>query len=128
MDPKGNNYPIKISDLTFEMFSGYLNQVKTKWQRKGVKSKMMSAGMYELNKIGLMNLFRMSKHGSPTAGFIWELQLYIGCLKQNVSIDCYFSNITINSKQTLLNYFYFTYMWKRTRRNMATHSAKERRR
>ncbi len=70
MDPKGDNCPIKLSDLTFEMFSDYLNQLKPKRQRKGVKSEMMSAGMYDSNKSGLMYMFKMSKYGAPTADFI----------------------------------------------------------
>ncbi len=88
MDPKGNNCPIKLSDLTFEMFSNYLNQLKPKQQRKGVKSEVMLAGMYDLNKSGLMYMFKTSKYGAPTTDFIRELQLYIGSLKQNVSVKC----------------------------------------
>ncbi len=37
MDPKGDNCPIKLSDLTFAMFSDYLNQLKLKKQRKVLK-------------------------------------------------------------------------------------------
>ncbi len=59
-----------LSDLIFEMFSDYSNELKPKRRMKGIKKKMMPASMYDLNKSGLMCVFNMSKYGISLDDFI----------------------------------------------------------
>ncbi len=73
MDPRGDNCPIKLSDLTFEVFSDYLNQLRPKQQRNDIKSEMLSSSMYDLNRSGMIYMFKMSKFGTPSDNFVQKL-------------------------------------------------------